>query len=131
MESTYNWYWLVDALIEEGYKLHLANPSAMKQYEGIKYLDDRHDAFWLADMLRLGILPEGYIYPRESRGIRDLLRQRSRFVVQKTSLKHTLQQIYCNNTGVILSNNSIYGLEEEEKGLVCISNSCSDFEGFC
>src|SRR3990172_5973491 len=121
VESTYNWYWLVDSLMEEGYKVHLANPSAMKQYEGIKHLDDRHDAFWLANMLRLGILPEGYIYPRETRGIRDLLRQRSRFVVQKTSLKHTLQQIYCNNTGVILSNNTIYGLEEEE-----IRNALSD-----
>jgi len=91
VESTYNWYWLVDALMDEGYEVHLANPSSMKQYEGIKYLDDRHDAFWLANMLRLGILPEGYIYPRETRGIRDLLRQRSRFVVQKTSLKHTLR----------------------------------------
>jgi len=114
VESTYNWYWLVDSLMEEGYKVHLANPSAMKQYEGIKHLDDRHDAFWLANMLRLGILPEGYIYPRETRGIRDLLRQRSRFVVQKTSLKHTLQQIYCNHTGMLLSNNSLNNLEEEE-----------------
>jgi len=114
VESTYNWYWLVDTLMEEGYKVHLANPSAMKQYEGIKYLDDRHDAFWLANMLRLGILPAGYIYPRETRGVRDLLRQRSRFVVQKTSLKHTLQQIYCNNTGIILRNNTLNDIEEEE-----------------
>lgn len=81
VESTYNWYWLVDALMQEGYHVHLANPAAMKQYEGIKYLNDRHDAFWLANMLKLGILPEGYIYPRETRGVRDLLRQRSRFVV--------------------------------------------------
>ena len=86
VESTYNWYWLVDRLMEEGYKVHLANPAAMKQYEGIKYIDDKHDAFWLAKMLKLGILPEWYIYPRESRGTRDLLRQRSRYVVQKTSL---------------------------------------------
>ncbi|MFQ5544259.1 MAG: IS110 family transposase [Nitrospiria bacterium] len=107
VESTYNWYWLVDALMEAGYKVHLANPSAMKQYEGLKYLNDRHDAFWLAKMLHLGILPEGYIYPRNMRGVRDLLRQRSRFVVDKTTLKHTLQQIYCNNTGVILNNNAI------------------------
>ena len=114
VESTYNWYWLVDALMEEGYPVHLANPSAMKQYEGIKYLDDRHDAFWLANMLKLGILPEGYIYPRESRGVRDLLRQRSRFVVQKTSMKHTLQQIYCNNTGETLSNSGIRQMEADE-----------------
>ena len=45
VESTYNWYWLVDALMENGYKVHLANPAAMKQYEGVKYLNDPHDAF--------------------------------------------------------------------------------------
>ena len=53
VESTFNWYWLVDALMDEGYKVHLANPSAMKMYEGRKHIDDRHDAFWLADLLRL------------------------------------------------------------------------------
>lgn len=118
VESTYNWYWLVDALMEEGYPAHLANPAAMKQYEGIKYLSDRHDAFWLADMLKLGILPQGYIYPKEIPGVRDLLRQRSRFVVQKTSLKHTLQQIYCNNTGATLRNNAIHQMEVDE---ICAS----------
>ena len=34
VESTYNWYWLVDGLMEEGYKLHLANTAAIQQYEG-------------------------------------------------------------------------------------------------
>jgi transposase len=48
VESTYNWYWLVDALMVEDYRVHLANPAAMKQYEGIKHLDDVHVAF-LAD----------------------------------------------------------------------------------
>lgn len=114
VESTYNWYWLVDALMEEGYRVHLANPAAMKQYEGIKYLDDRHDAFWLANMLKLGILPEGYIYPRETRGVRDLLRQRSRFVVQRTSVKHTLQQVYCNYTGARLNNNAIHQMQVDQ-----------------
>jgi hypothetical protein len=51
VESTYNWYWLVEALMDGGYTVHLANPSAMKMYEGRKYTDDRHDAFWLADLL--------------------------------------------------------------------------------
>jgi transposase len=37
VESTYNWYWLVDGLMDVGYDcLHLANPAAMKQYEGMK-----------------------------------------------------------------------------------------------
>jgi len=63
VESTYNCYWMVDALIGEGYQLHLAHPSAIQKYSGLKHADDPHDAFWLAELLRLGILPEGYIDP--------------------------------------------------------------------
>ena len=37
VESTYNWYWLVDGLMDAGYQVHLANPSAIKKYEGLKY----------------------------------------------------------------------------------------------
>lgn len=69
VESTYNWYWLVDGLKEKGYKVHLANPSAIKQYEGLKHTDDQWDSFWLAHLLRLNILPEGYIYPKEQRAL--------------------------------------------------------------
>ena len=65
VESTFNWYWLVDGLQEQGYPVRLANPSAIRQYEGLKYSDDRHDARWLAHLLSLGILPEGFIYPKE------------------------------------------------------------------
>src|SRR5437879_12532329 len=63
VESTYNWYWLVDGLMEADYRVHLANPAAMQQYSGLKYTDDYSDAHWLAHVLRLGVLPEGYIYP--------------------------------------------------------------------
>lgn len=107
VESTYNWYWLVDALMAASYRVHLANPSAIQQYEGIKYLNDKQDAFWLAKMLQLGILPEGYIYPKEVRGVRDLLRQRSRLVQKRTALKLMLQQSGLNQTGVVLTNNTM------------------------
>jgi transposase len=50
VESTYNWYWLVDGLMEAGYKVHLANPSAIQQYSGLKHADDKQDAFWLAQI---------------------------------------------------------------------------------
>ncbi len=85
VESTYNWYWLVDGLMAAGYRLHLANPAAMKQYEGLKHIDDRSDADWLARSLALGILPEGYIYPAAERPLRDLLRRRSHLVRQRTA----------------------------------------------
>ena len=98
VESTYNWYWLVDLLMAEGYRVHLANPSAIQKYTGLKYSDDRHDAFWLAEMMRLGILPEGYIYPKEDRPIRDLLRKRSHLVRLRTSLIISLQKSLAGTT---------------------------------
>jgi len=113
VESTYNWYWLVDALMGEGYTVHLANPSAMKVYEGRKYTDDRHDAFWLADLLRLGILPEGYIYPKENRPVRDLLRKRSHLVKLRTSLILSLHGIIARNCGVRVGGSDIKALSED------------------
>jgi transposase len=73
IESTFNWYWIVDALMDEGYRVHLANPAAIQKYSGLKHSDDASDAAWLAEMLRLNVLPEGYIYPKAERPIRDLL----------------------------------------------------------
>jgi transposase len=84
VESTYNWYWLVDGLRAAGRDVRLANPAAMSQYEGLKHTDDATDAAWLAEQLRLGILPESYIYPIAQRGLRDLLRRRSLLVNQRT-----------------------------------------------
>lgn len=80
VESTFNWYWLVDGLQDSGYRVDLVNPAGIKQYEGLKYSDDRYDAFWLAHLMRLGLLKTGYIYPREQRAIRDLLRRRMQLV---------------------------------------------------
>lgn len=85
VESTFNWYWLVDGLMDNGYRVHLANPSAIKQYEGLKHSDDERDAFHLAQLLKLGILPEGYIYPKEERPVRDLLRKRLQLVRHRTA----------------------------------------------
>src|SRR5207237_8892400 len=73
VESTYNWYWLVDGLMGKGHRVHLANTAAIQQYNGLKYTDDHSDARWLAHILRLGVLPEGYIYPKHNRLVRALL----------------------------------------------------------
>lgn len=70
--------------MEAGYPVHLANTAAIQQYEGIKYSNVFSDAQWLAHMLRLGILPVGYIDPKKERGVRDLLRKRMQLVQQRT-----------------------------------------------
>jgi len=112
VESTYNWYWLVDLLQDEGYKVHLANPSAIKKYEGLKHADDKHDAFWLAELLKLGILPEGYIYPKEERPVRDLLRKRAHLVKLRTSLILSLQSSISRNLGFKMDVNKIKKLRD-------------------
>ena len=99
VESTYNWYWLVDGLQEAGYVLHLVNTTAIKQYDGLKYSDDKDDAFHLAHLLRLNILPTGYIYPKEERAVRDLLRKRSQLVQQRTAHVLSIQNQLTRNTG--------------------------------
>ena len=111
VESTFNWYWLVDGLQEHGYQLHLANPSAIKQYEGLKHTDDRWDSFWLAHMYRLNILPEGYIYPKAHRALRDLLRRRVLFVRHRTAHILSLQSMISRNLGFKMSNNEIKKLK--------------------
>jgi transposase len=107
IESTFNWYWLVDLLMEDGYRVHLANPAAIQKYKGLKHSDDRSDALWLAEMLRLGILPEGYIYPKEDRPVRDLLRKRSHLVKLRTSVINSLQNIITRSVGGFLSGNKM------------------------
>ena len=114
VESTYNWYWLVDGLMEADYRVHLANPAAMQQYNGLKYTDDRSDARWLAHLLRLGVLPEGDIYPKAERAVRAILRQRVPLVRQQTAHVRRLPNIIVRNTGVRLSAKRLHELTKEE-----------------
>jgi transposase len=108
VESTYNWYWLVDGLMDAGYGcVHLANPSAIKQYEGLKHSDDKHDAFFLAQLLILGILPQGYIYPKKDRPVRDLARKRMFLVKHKTAHILSLQSLIARCSGQRISSNQL------------------------
>jgi transposase len=86
VESTYNWYWLMDGLQDHGYPVVLANPARMQPYSGMKYTDDVSDAFFLAELLRLNLLPTGHLYDRKTRPVRDLLRRRLLLVRQRTTL---------------------------------------------
>jgi len=114
VESTYNWYWLVDGLMEAGFKVHLANTTAIQQYSGLKYADDDSDANWLARMLKLNILPTGFIYPKEQRMQRDLLRKRMQLVQEKTKHLLSIQGLYDRHINVRLNNQDIKKLTHEK-----------------
>lgn len=116
VESTYNWYWLVDGLAENGYegKLKLANPAAMEQYSGLKNTDDKSDAFFIAEQMRLGVLPTGYIYPGEDRFLRDILRRRSLYVGQRTAQKLSLQNMISRQSGSGMSTREIQKADADQ-----------------
>ncbi len=114
VESTFNWYWLVDGLMEAGYPVHLANPAAMKEYKGLKHKDDKKSALWLANLLRLKILPEGYIYPKEERPVRDLLRKRLHLVRHRTSHVLSIKNIMSRNLGAAMKSDDIKTLQKKE-----------------
>jgi transposase len=89
----------------------------MQQYSGLKYTDDHSDARWLAHVLRLGVLPEGYIYPKAERAVRDVLRTRSHLVRQQTATVLSLHNIIVRKTGVRLRAKRLHAvpLEESER----------------
>jgi transposase len=100
VESTFNWYWLVDGLQDHGFGVQLVNTAAVKQYDGLKYSGDHQDAFHLAHLMRLGILPTGYIYPKEQRAIRDLLRRRLSLVRTASAQLISVQSQIWRTTGI-------------------------------
>jgi transposase len=113
VESTYNWYWLVDGLQEAGYVVHLANTAGMVSYEGLKHGNDESDAVNLARTLRLGILPTGHIMEKSFRAIRDLARKRIRLVQHRTSHVVAAQNILSRESGSSMSASAIKRLTPE------------------
>src|SRR5271167_4273308 len=114
VESTYNWYWLVDGLMDVGHQVHLAHPSAIKKYEGLKYSGDFADARYLAQLLRLGLLAEGYIYPRAERGARDLARKRMQLVRYRTAQILSIENILIRQTGSRMKGEAVKRLTAEQ-----------------
>src|ERR1039457_2372196 len=110
VESTYNWYWLVDGLMEAGYTVKLVNTVAVKIYDGMKYTGDEHDARHLAHLMRLGILPTGYIYPKAERAVRDLLRKRGQLVRCRTAQILSIENLVTRNCGRRISAEEIPSL---------------------
>ena len=76
LEATYGWYWAADVLAAAGAEVHLAHPLGVKAFSYRRVKNDERDAADLADLLRMGRLPEAWIAPPEVRELRELTRYR-------------------------------------------------------
>jgi transposase len=85
-ECMFAWYWLADLCEAEGIPFALGHALAMKHIHQGKSKSDEIDAGKPAAMLRGGLFPLAYAYPRAKRQTRDLLRRRSFFVRQRSQL---------------------------------------------
>jgi transposase len=93
VESTFNWYWLVDGLQEAGFQVVLAHTLGLHMITAAKVKTDRRDAFALAKLLLAGMIPTAYIYPAETRPVRDLLRRRARLVQTRAGEYGSLRRL--------------------------------------
>jgi transposase len=93
VESTLNWYWLVDGLQEAQFDVKLGHTLGLYMITGAKVKTDRRDAFSLARLLRLNAVPQAYIYPKNKRPMRDLVRRRNRLVFMRAEAYGTLRRI--------------------------------------
>jgi transposase len=114
VESTFNWYWLVDGLRQLDYPIDLANPAKIEQYNGLKHAGDKDDAYHLAELQRLRILPQAHVYDPQLRPVRDLLRRRSSLVHQRTSLLLSFKSLYVRTTGQALELKDLKKLEPKQ-----------------
>ena len=114
VESTYNWYWLVDGLMANGYKVHLAHTTTVEGKSQKKYTNDYRDAFHLADLLRKGDLREGYIYPKEDRPLRDLLRKRGMLVQSRTRHIQSFETMVSRSLGIQMNAGQVKSLTDSE-----------------
>ncbi len=116
VESTFNWYWLVDGLRQSGYPAVLANPAGIEQYSGVKHADDQHDAYFLADVAAFKhSCSTGYVYDPELRPVRDLLRRRVEIGASTDGADPQFQKpAYVRTTGQELPLSRLKGMEVAE-----------------
>jgi transposase len=108
VEATYGWYWAADALQAAGAEVHLAHPLGVKAFSYRRVKNDERDCADLADLLRLGRLPEAWIAPPEVRGLREVTRYRHKLVGQRTSCKDQVHAVLAKS-GIPVTRSDIFG----------------------
>ena len=109
LEATYGWYWAVDALREQGAQVHLAHPLGVKAFEYRRVKNDERDARDLADLLRMGRLPEAWIAPPATRELRELVRHRAKLVGMRSNCKAQIHAVLAK-CGIQVSMTDLFGL---------------------
>ena len=108
LEATWGWYWAADVLEEAGARVHLAHPLGVKGFENRRVKNDDKDATLLADLLRMGSLPESWIAPRSLRQLRELVRYRHKLSQLRTGLKSQVHSVL-GKEGVVPSLTTLWG----------------------
>ena len=108
LEATYGWYWAADVLEEAGAEVHLAHPLGVKAFSYRRVKNDERDASDLADLARMGRLPEAWIAPPRVRAVREVVRYRHKLVQQRTSCKDQVHAVLAK-CGVPVTHSDIFG----------------------
>src|SRR3979411_796808 len=109
LEATYGYYWAVDALVDVGASVHLAHPLGVKAFEYRRVKTDERDARDLADLLRMGRLPEAWIAPPAVREVRELVRHRAKLVALRSHCKAEIHAVLAK-CGVQVSMTDLFGV---------------------
>jgi transposase len=110
LEATYGWYWAVDTLAELGATVHLAHPLGVKMFSYRRVKNDERDAADLADLLRMGRLPEAWIAPPRTRELRGWVRHRAKLVGLRSSLKCQIHAVLAQ-AGVSVTVSDLFGVQ--------------------
>jgi transposase len=109
LEATYGWYWAADVLAEAGANVHLAHPLGVKGFAYRRVKNDERDASDLADLLRMGRLPEAWIAPPAVRGLREAVRHRCKLVALRSGLKAQVHAVLAKQ-GVPVAVSDLFGV---------------------
>jgi transposase len=109
LEATYGWYWAADTLAELGATVHLAHPLGVKAFSYRRVKNDERDAADLADLLRMGRLPEAWIAPPATRELRHLVRHRAKLVGLRSNLKCQVHAVLAG-VGVPVVMSDLFGV---------------------
>jgi transposase len=108
LEATYGWYWAADVLEAAGAEVHLAHPLGVKAFTYRRVKNDVKDAADLADLLRMGRLPEAWIAPHAVRELREITRYRHKLVKLRTSCKDQVHAVLAK-LGIAVTHTDLFG----------------------